>query len=164
MAGQVEVRAFSFAGSSGLGKLQVDNERTADFEIEQWVDAPIEQVFAHFTVAENLVTWHGVAAEVDAQPGGAWWCRFEDGSVVRGQFVEIDPPRRLVFTWGFDVPTTTGCLVSKTPAGSSRVEVTLHAGPNRTRVHLRHLGFVEGDSVAVGWTHFLGRLATKCKY
>ena len=114
-------------------------------------------------MVEKLVTWHGVAAEVDARPGGAWRCRFEDGSMVRGEIVELDPPKRLIFTWGFDTPSTT--RVSQTPPGGSRVEVTLHAaGPTRTRVHLRHLVFVEGDSVAIGWTHFLGRLATIFKY
>lgn len=136
----------------------------AYFEIEQWVDGPQEEVFEHFTVAEKLVRWHGVEARIEARPGGVWWCRFEDGSIVSGEILELDPPRRLVFTWGFEVPSPNPGLGSQTPAGRSRVEVVLHSsGGGRTHVRLRHQGFVDGDSVGRGWTHFLARLSVILK-
>ena len=128
------------------------------FEIEQWVHAPPREVFEHFTVADKLVRWHGVQARIEARPGGLWWCKHEDGSVIRGEILELEPPRRLVFTWGFEAGAPTAGLASATPAGASRIEVWFDAVDDGTRVRLRHTGFVRGDSVSTGWRHFVGVL------
>jgi uncharacterized protein YndB with AHSA1/START domain len=75
---------------------------------------------------------------------------------VRGHYVVIDPPRRLVFTWGF-------VGSPELPPGASSVEVTLTKQASGTRVDLVHRGLAEPERVrhARGWRHFLGRLADR---
>ena len=72
-----------------------------------------------------------------------------------GEYVEVQPPHRVVFTWGF-----AGARPSAA-AGSTRVEVTLEPDGGGTRLTLLHHGLPEGTrgAHAEGWTHYLARLA-----
>src|SRR5207253_645774 len=74
--------------------------------------------------------------------------------VVRGAYVEIDPYRRIVFTFGWDGSTVV-------PPGSSTVEITLIPEGAETLVRVRHLGLpaAEAGAFAMGWEHYLPRLA-----
>jgi uncharacterized protein YndB with AHSA1/START domain len=77
------------------------------------------------------------------------------GVEVAGQFLEIDPPRRLVFTWGW----THGHAIAP---GSTRVVVTLQAENGGTRVILRHHDLPDTEQVdhhRKGWDLYLSRLA-----
>ena len=134
------------------------------FEIEQWVEASPAEVFEHFVIPEKLTRWHGVEAQIEAHPGGRWRCRFEDGSVVSGDILELDPPRRLVLTWSFEIGSPTRGLIAETPPGGSRVEVTFEPAGGGTRVLLRHQGFRPHDPVADGWRFFLRCLHSLLKY
>src|SRR5918994_5514647 len=83
------------------------------------IAAPPEVVFPYFTDPARMVNWMGVAALLDPRPGGTFRIDANGRDVVVGEYVEVDPPRRVVFTWGFE---------GSTPAvepGASRVEVTL---------------------------------------
>ena len=120
------------------------------------IDAPPEVVFPYFTDPARMVEWMGVAALLDPRPGGALRIEVNGRDVVLGEFVEVEPPRRVVFTWGFDGSEP---LVA---AGSTRVEVTLEPDGEGTLVTLRHHGLhgaAARDAHAEGWTHFLARLA-----
>ncbi len=44
----------------------------------------------------------GSAAELDPRPGGELRVDVIPGSIASGEFVEVDPPRRLVYTWGWE--------------------------------------------------------------
>jgi uncharacterized protein YndB with AHSA1/START domain len=74
---------------------------------------------------------------------------------VVGEYVEVEPHRRVVFTWGFE---GTERVVA---AGSTRVEVTLEADDDGTLVVLLHHGLAEAPRTAhqEGWAHYLARLA-----
>ncbi len=137
------------------------------YEIVQWVEAPIEEVFGYFTVAERMAEWQGVEAKLDPRPGGLWWCRYADGAVARGEFLELDPPRHLAYSWGFEkLPTERVYSWSRggrTPVGESRVDIELFSDGAGTRIELRHVGFHPEDPVTQGWPHFLGRLETLCR-
>lgn len=71
-------------------------------------DAPAELLFELFTRPEHLNRWWGPeaftarGAEVDLRVGGAWkviMCNDQFGdSWVAGEYREIDPPKKLVFT------------------------------------------------------------------
>ena len=40
-------------------------------------------------------------ATLEPVPGGVYRVSMRDGVEAAGEFVEVDPPRRLVFTWGW---------------------------------------------------------------
>jgi uncharacterized protein YndB with AHSA1/START domain len=77
--------------------------------VRRVVRAPVERVFAAWTEPEHLVRWWGprpvvcCGAEVDLRAGGAYRIgnRFPDGRElwITGEFVRVDPPRELVYTW-----------------------------------------------------------------
>jgi uncharacterized protein YndB with AHSA1/START domain len=80
-----------------------------------------------------------------------------DGVEAAGEFVEVDPPRRLVFTWGWTHDDAVA-------PGSTRVVVTLEAENGGTRVVLRHHGLPDEPQLThhrEGWELYLGRLAVR---
>jgi uncharacterized protein YndB with AHSA1/START domain len=128
---------------------------TGSIERELTIAARPETVFAYFVDPERIVRWMGRTAELDATPGGLFRVDYNGTDIARGTFVEVDPPRRVVFTWGWEAPG------DPTPPGGSTVEVTLTPDGDGTLVHLRHFGLpaetVEGHGV--GWDQFLPTLA-----
>ena len=81
--------------------------------IKRTFRAPVEAVFAAWTSAEMLRRWYGPGAdwdvplaELDLRVGGTLRVamRGPGGDIVggAGEYREIDPPRRLVFTWTWD--------------------------------------------------------------
>lgn len=119
------------------------------------IAAPPEVVFRYFTDPARLVEWMGVAALLDPQPGGTFRVEANGRDVVVGEYVEVEPPRRVVFTWGFDGDERI------LAAGSTRVEVTLEPDGDGTLLTLLHHDLPEAARAAhgEGWTHYLARLA-----
>jgi uncharacterized protein YndB with AHSA1/START domain len=120
------------------------------------IDASPETVFAFFTDPVKAVRWMGTAATLDPRPGGVY--RVEIGSSIAavGAFVEVDPPNRIAWTWGWENDPST------TPPGSSTVEVTLTPQDGGTLVRLVHSGLRTEESAeghGHGWDQYLGRLA-----
>jgi uncharacterized protein YndB with AHSA1/START domain len=116
------------------------------------IDAPPEVVFRHLVTPEGMVAWMGQHADLDPRPDGTFSVDV-NGSPVRGRYLEVDPPHRVVVSWG-----VAGSDVH--PPGSSRVEFTLVPVGDGTRLDLRHSGLPE-DLVpghAQGWAHFGARL------
>jgi uncharacterized protein YndB with AHSA1/START domain len=125
-------------------------------DAEVRVAASPELVFDFFTDARKLVRWMGVTAEIDARPGGKWHADIAgDGTMTAGEILELERPRRLVMTWGWDTPGT------PLPPGSSTVEVTLTPDGDETvvRVFHRDLPVSLRRFHATGWEHYLPRLA-----
>lgn len=87
--------------------------------VERRVEAPPERVYAYFTDPELWSRWQGTGAAFDARPGGELHIRM-GGSVragAHGRFVTLEPPHRLVLTWGWiDAP------FGPVPPGSTTVE------------------------------------------
>jgi uncharacterized protein YndB with AHSA1/START domain len=116
------------------------------------VAAPPEKVFPYFTQPDVIVRWMGDFAVLDPVPGGEFTVDI-NGVPVRGEYLEVDPPHRLVVSWGHAGSTVL-------PPGASIVEVTLAAIPGGTRVSLEHrdLPPEQAPAHAAGWRHFLNRL------
>jgi uncharacterized protein YndB with AHSA1/START domain len=119
------------------------------------VAASPETIFAYFTDPAKMVEWMGTEATLDPRPGGI--CRVNPAGheVMLGEFVEVDPPRRLVFTWGwehglfFTPPQSTLVEVSLTPDGEETVVRLVHRRQKPAVVAFHR----------AGWEHYLARLA-----
>lgn len=113
-----------------------------------------ETVFAYFVDPTKYTQWMGSHAVLQPEPGGSYRVSMRDGIEAAGEFVELDPPHRLVFTWGWTNDTSVA-------PGSTRVVVSLQEEDGGTRVLLRHYGLPSGEQRAhhtTGWEMYLGRL------
>ena len=116
------------------------------------IKATPEIVFRYFTDPALIVAWIGQRAELDPRPGGVFFLDFGD-TVARGAYTNVDPPYRVVFSWG--VPGSDAL-----PAGGSTVEVMLTPDGDDTIVVLTHRGLppTHIDDHRAGWEHQLARL------
>lgn len=124
------------------------------------IDAPPARVWAYFTDAAKLARWWG-SATADPRPGGTLRVQMDGGPdpVMRGEFVELEPYERLVFTFGWEPAPG----VPDIAPGGSRVEVLLRPDGAGTVVTLRHSGLpatLRGETTE-GWRTVLGRLANE---
>jgi uncharacterized protein YndB with AHSA1/START domain len=128
-------------------------------EREIRIAARPETVFEFFTDPEKMILWKGRRADLDPQPGGIYRVEMSEQIVARGEYVELDAPSRVVFTWGWEGQKSSG--EHGVPPGSSRVEVTLDPDGDGTLVRLRHLDLPEEARQihGEGWDLYLGRLA-----
>jgi uncharacterized protein YndB with AHSA1/START domain len=125
--------------------------------VERHVGASPETVFTFFSEPARWLQWQGVEAELDPRPGGAFRMNVRGDGWASGRFLEVEPPRRIIFTWGWELDG------SPLPPGSSVVEVELIPADGGTLVRLTHRN-LPPDEVAThqaGWSHYLDRLATR---
>jgi uncharacterized protein YndB with AHSA1/START domain len=123
------------------------------------IDASPETVWQFLVDPAKASRWMGTAASFDARPGGLYQVEVIPGHIARGEFVELDEPRRLVYTWGWE-PGEDG--PSTVPPGSSTVEIELTPSGDGTLLRITHRGLPTKESAeshGQGWDHYLGRLA-----
>ena len=111
-------------------------------------------VFRHFTDSARWAKWWGAGSTIDARAGGRVSIVHPGGVVSSGDVVEVNAPKRFVFTYGFD----SGKPI---PPGSSLVTITLAADPAGTKLHLHHALADEATSIehAQGWRFQLSLFA-----
>lgn len=123
-------------------------------ELEIRFAAPPAEVFPYFVDPERYVRWQGMRAELDPRPGGVFRVWMDNETVASGEYLEIEQPHRVVFTWGWQGSESI-------PPGSTTVELTLRADGDATILSLRHTGLPDGAAAAMheeGWASFMGRL------
>jgi uncharacterized protein YndB with AHSA1/START domain len=118
---------------------------------EIFVAAPPERVFRALTDSRELVEWWGQKGmfrathwDVDLRVGGKWRCDAEmRGNTfwMSGEFLEIDPPKLLVYTWLSSMP-------GETP---STVRIDLVPESNGTRLKVRHSGLAAHPAAMVNY-------------
>ncbi|MFT4470057.1 SRPBCC family protein [Arthrobacter sulfonylureivorans] len=133
-------------------------------ELETMLDAPCEQVFRMLTEPAELAKWWGPEgftmpeALLDLQPGGSYRLTMKppDGEPfhLAGEYLVIDPPRRLVYTFRWEEPTP----------DDRETTVTLALDPRegRTWIALSHGEFATEERLGLhraGWADSLGKLA-----
>lgn len=75
------------------------SELTETLERQILICARRETVFAYFTDSERFAKWWGKGSHIEARPGGAVFIHYPNGVTASGEVVEIEPPRRIVFTY-----------------------------------------------------------------
>jgi uncharacterized protein YndB with AHSA1/START domain len=114
------------------------------------IEAGPEIVFRYFTDSARWASWWGAGSTIDPQPGGRVYIRHANGIEVAGEVLEVAPPERIVFTYGF----ASGQPI---PAGSSRVTIRLEPQGKATRLVLTH-EFADAaarDQHVQGWRYQL---------
>jgi uncharacterized protein YndB with AHSA1/START domain len=130
---------------------------TTTVERELTIDASPETVWEFLVDPEKATRWMGSTAKLEAHPGGEYRVDVM-GHIASGEFVEVERPRRVVHTWGWEPE---GGQENPVPPGSSTIENELVPAGDGTTVKFRHFGFPSADAVrahAHGWDHYLGRL------
>jgi len=127
------------------------------------INAPPERVFRALTTAEQAEWWghEGVYRtydyKIDLRPGGKWSCKVMgakgDESSVGGEYITVDPPRLLEYTW---VPSWDNFA-------ESRVRIEIAPSGAGSRLTILHTGFEGREQMtqnhADGWGRVFGWLA-----
>lgn len=129
--------------------------------IQRRFKAPARLVYMAWTNPEHMLRWWAtkdaktIRAEADLRVGGGFRVAFTtpDGAThdVSGEYLEIVPEKRLVFTWAWIT----------TPERESQVTVTFKDEGEKTLLTLHHEKFFDQtarDNHETGWTEALDNL------
>jgi uncharacterized protein YndB with AHSA1/START domain len=121
------------------------------------IDATPETIWPFLTDPDKHIEWSGTKAELDPRPGGIYRVLIGGEHQSVGEYVDVVPMERVVFTFGWDQPN------HPIPPGSTTIEITLQPEGTKTRVRLTHRGLPDDavDDHGKGWSHYLGRLADR---
>ena len=95
------------------------------------IQAAPETVFRFFQESPRWARWWGAGSTIDSRPGGKVYIRHPNGIETVGEVLEVSPPERIVFTYGY-------ASGSPIPPGGSRVTIRLEPDAAGTRLHLLH--------------------------
>jgi uncharacterized protein YndB with AHSA1/START domain len=126
------------------------------------IAAAPESVFPYLTDPARYVEWMGSEARLEPVPGGQYRVAMADGFAAAGTFAEVQPPRRLAFSWGW-ADDEAARHVRHEP-GSTRVVVTLAAEDGGTRLDLQHHDLPTAelrDAHREAWEAYLARLSIR---
>src|SRR6266511_3987775 len=102
--GRRRVRHRRDRGGRGGGRRHMT--ASAPYTASVHIDADPERVFDHFTRPDAILCWMGDYAALDPTPGGQFTLDL-NGVPVRGRYLAVDRPRRLLLSWG--TPALSGC-------------------------------------------------------
>ena len=135
--------------------------KTTSLRLQRVLPASVWRVFEVWTRPELMAQWFLVdpgwkgKAAVDLRVGGKYRVEMDRGDgtifVAFGEYLEIVPPRRLVFTWSSAVPAVSGSVVT----------VEIEPRGEDTQLTLTHdllPDTDEGRAHAIGWEGTLGCL------
>jgi len=130
------------------------------------INAPREKVFAAWTQEQHLMNWwrvddsmQTVSAEIDLRVGGKYRLgmhstEHDKTHFCSGEFLVVEPPEKLVYTWNWEPP---GMDVA-----GSQVTVEFKQQGDQTELVLTHENFPNAEATSEhshGWTGCLEQLA-----
>ena len=119
-----------------------------------------ETVWEFLVDPEKATRWMGIDATLEPEPGGVYRVTVLSGNVASGTFVEVDRPRRLVLSWGWESGASDSPGMAVAP-GSSTIEIDLEPDGDGTRLRFVHRDLPTAETTAAhahGWDHYLERL------
>jgi uncharacterized protein YndB with AHSA1/START domain len=129
------------------------------------------RMFRAWTDPDELKSWFGrgpgsiESAQVDVRVGGTW--RFDLGAgdgnrdVLFGEYLAVEPNRRLVFSWRHERTDASGRVETSAP---SQVTVTFEPVDAGVRVKLVHAAIAGSDGrigVGTGWSASFATLSER---
>lgn len=129
----------------------------AELVREIMIDATPETIWPFLTEPGKHIEWDGTVAELDPRPGGVYRVLVQGEHQSAGEYVEVDPMKRVLFTFGWEQEG------HPIPPGSTTVEITLQPEGDKTRLRLVHRGLPDdaSENHGRGWAHYLQRLAVR---
>ena len=126
----------------------------AELVREITIAATPETIWPFLTDPERHVEWEGTVAEIDPRPGGVYRVLVGGQHQSAGEYLEVVPMEKVVFTFGWEQEG------HPIPPGSTTIEISLHPEGEKSVVRLVHRGLPD-DAVSdhgSGWAHYLSRL------
>ncbi|SEL03930.1 SRPBCC family protein [Streptacidiphilus jiangxiensis] len=125
--------------------------------VRRRIRATPETIWTFFTDHDRWLSWQGVEGFFDPRPGGEYRMRVVGDAIAAGTFTDLQPYRRIVFTWGWE---NEGDPV---PPGSSKVQIDLAREADGTMLTLTHSNLPEParEPHQAGWEHYLARLTVR---
>jgi len=135
---------------------------TETVQVRKVVPATKERVFRAWTDASQVKRWWTLGegwktsfVELDLKVGGRFTVGNEPAAgsplVITGEFLEVQPPDKLVYTWRFQLPKPEDTLVT--------VEFRSLGTETEVLVTHEHSSKEMGPSAVAGWTAALNGLA-----
>ena len=135
-------------------------DQVLGLDLSRIVKAKPGAVFDAFTKSDQMKKWWGPEgmtcpkAEIDLRPGGRYETLMQAPDCttryVRGTFTEIEPGKKVAYTWAW--------YTDDKPGNETRVAVAFTEKDGGTEVHLHHEGFAnqeECDQHNWGWSSSL---------
>ena len=123
------------------------------------IAASPETVWDFLVDPDKQSRWMGQDITADVRPRGAYRIEIIPTHIASGEFIEVDRPHRLVYTWGWE--PRPGADPNPVPPGSSTVESELVPDGDGTFLRFTHrdLSSAEAaESHSHGWDHYFERL------
>jgi uncharacterized protein YndB with AHSA1/START domain len=116
-----------------------------EFTCGIFIEAQPEIIFSFLTEQDKAAQWYGEVTDIDGRSGGNFMIETNSGMRCSGEFLEVIPHEKIVFTWG-------GVMDLK--SGATTVEITLKPENGGTQLTLRHYNIPTqeaADSFGHGW-------------
>ncbi len=137
----------------------LDSVQTSDGRLRVWDtfrDVTPGELFSYWIEPEKLKTWWPNEVTVDPVPGGRYCYEFAAGHILTGTFSDVEPGRRLAFSWRWEHETDREQrVVVDFERRDADTLLTVTQGPYTVGKAGR-----ERQAQLDDWTHLLGRLKT----
>ena len=105
---------------------------------EIMIEATPETIWPFLTEPDSLVEWHGTVAEIDPRPGGIYRVLVAGQFQSAGEYVEVVPMEKVVFTFGWEqdghpIPPGSTTIARPETSFGSRWYLSLNRSSNNGR-------------------------------
>jgi uncharacterized protein YndB with AHSA1/START domain len=120
-----------------------------------FIHAKPDTVFSFFQDSARWASWWGAGSTIDPKVGGKVYVRYPGNVEASGEILELAPPTRIVFSYGYHTAD------SPVPPGSTTVSISLAKEAGGTRLTLTHElpTAASRDEHVQGWRYQLSLFA-----